>query len=221
MISIIMPVKDNLDYTVNALQTLNNCTYSEFELIIIDDGSKEDTQKFINEIPFERKIVYKINEWKGLSYAWNKGIKLSNCKYICLVNNDVLFTDGWDIPLIKALDEGAWIASPYITTHEIPWDFPKGGYRVSNPYTKEIEGSCFIVPYWIYFNEIGLFPEELTIFCGDVWLIEEIKKKNGVYKMVKESYIHHFLNTTCNQIDSDKKIRDENVKTYLERYFKS
>ena len=78
----------------NGEKTINNCinsilnqTYSDFELIIINDGSLDNTLNIINLIKDNRiKLVNQKNH--GLSYSRNVGIKNSKGKYILFVDSD-------------------------------------------------------------------------------------------------------------------------------------
>jgi glycosyltransferase involved in cell wall biosynthesis len=90
-----MPCYNVENYIVNALQSVRKQKYIDIELIIINDGSTDNTLEIINEeiasIPFETKIITQKN--LGLSAARNVGIKESNGEYIYFFDSDDLMDE--------------------------------------------------------------------------------------------------------------------------------
>ena len=89
-VSVIIPVyntpKEFLDECVNSVLKQ---TYKEYEIVIVDDGSKEETVSFCDEIALrdERiKIIHKNNE--GVAVARNVGIDNATGKWIMFVDSD-------------------------------------------------------------------------------------------------------------------------------------
>ena len=93
-ISVIVPVYKNIYFLQDALKSLRYQTYQNFEVIVINDGSK-NVNKLKNIINFFKNhlniklITYKNN--MGVSFALNKGIKASNGKYISWLSHDDYF----------------------------------------------------------------------------------------------------------------------------------
>ena len=89
LISVIVPVYNVENYLKRCLDSIINQTYQNIEIILIDDGSTdnsgnlcEDYKKIDNRI----KVVHKTNG--GLSDARNTGIKKAKGKYITFVDSD-------------------------------------------------------------------------------------------------------------------------------------
>lgn len=59
LISILMPVYNQEEYITSAIKSVLNQTYTNFELIIINDGSKDNTPKKIQSFSDKRISVYK------------------------------------------------------------------------------------------------------------------------------------------------------------------
>ena len=72
-VSIIIPTYNRFSFLKQAVESVLSQTFSDFELIIVDDGSIDETGK-IQEI-FQHGIKYIFQENKGVSSARNKGIK--------------------------------------------------------------------------------------------------------------------------------------------------
>lgn len=67
-------------------------TVSDWEMIIIDDGSKDDSLEIIKSIaPFEDRIKVVVQKNAGSAAARNKGIELAQGRYICFLDSDDLW----------------------------------------------------------------------------------------------------------------------------------
>ncbi|WP_283672571.1 glycosyltransferase [Clostridium perfringens] len=89
MISIIMSVYNVEEYLEECLKSIFNQTYKEFELIIINDGSTDNSKKIINKyIEKYNNIIYVEQENKGLAEARNLGLTLVNGEYVLYIDSD-------------------------------------------------------------------------------------------------------------------------------------
>lgn len=89
MISIIIPIYNVEKYLEKCLDSILNQTYKNLEIILIDDGSTDNSPNICNsycEKDKRIKIIHKNNE--GVSSARNKGIELSKGKYIVFIDSD-------------------------------------------------------------------------------------------------------------------------------------
>jgi glycosyltransferase involved in cell wall biosynthesis len=87
--SVIITTYNRADLLVRALDSLICQTENDWEAIIIDDGSNDDTAERIS--PFlnsEKRIVYIRQQRRGASVAKNTGIFLSKGKYITFLDSD-------------------------------------------------------------------------------------------------------------------------------------
>ena len=73
-----------------AIESILNQTYKDFEFIICDDGSSDDTYNVVKNIVKgdERIILLKNEKNKGLAYSLNRNIKKSKGKYIARMDSD-------------------------------------------------------------------------------------------------------------------------------------
>ena len=88
-VSVIVPVYNGEKFIEECIKNVLNQTLEEFELIIINDGSTDNTLdicKRNSEIDKKIRIINQENE--GVSSARNKGIEQSNGEYICFVDCD-------------------------------------------------------------------------------------------------------------------------------------
>ena len=89
LVSIVVPIYNVEKYIEKLICSVVAQTYSNFELILIDDGSPDESGKicdqYANKDP-RIKIIHKDNE--GVSAARNDGIKIAKGKYITFIDGD-------------------------------------------------------------------------------------------------------------------------------------
>ena len=89
-LSIIVPIYNSENYLKDCLNSICKQIKKNIELILVDDYSKDRSNKicntYINKFNFIKLVTLKKNH--GVSYARNVGIKLSIGKFICFVDSD-------------------------------------------------------------------------------------------------------------------------------------
>ncbi len=91
LVSIIMPVYNGADYIGQAIESVLAQEYPNFELVIIDDGSTDNTKEVILRYNDER-IRYLYQENKGVSSARNLAINKAKGQYIMPLDADDMMT---------------------------------------------------------------------------------------------------------------------------------
>lgn len=89
IISIIIPFYNAEQYIGKCIESITNQTYSNLEIILINDGSTDKSLNIVNEfsqMDDRIKIINKQNE--GVSSARNEGLKNATGNYICFVDSD-------------------------------------------------------------------------------------------------------------------------------------
>ena len=79
LFSIVVPTYNREKFIVKTIQSLLNQTYNNFELLIIDDGSTDNTEKVVREIE-DQRIQYHQKENGERGAARNYGAKLAKGK---------------------------------------------------------------------------------------------------------------------------------------------
>lgn len=88
-ISIIVPAYNVEQYLPTCLSSIEQQTYQNFEVILIDDGSKDSTGEICDSIAAKDnrfKVLHQKNQ--GVSVARNVGIRLATGEYLCFVDSD-------------------------------------------------------------------------------------------------------------------------------------
>ncbi len=90
MISVIVPVYNVEKYLDQCLSSILNQTYKKYELIIVNDGSPDNSQTIIDKFQkkYPKLIKSYLKENGGLSSARNYGITKAKGEYICFIDSD-------------------------------------------------------------------------------------------------------------------------------------
>ncbi|AMG31944.1 cell wall biosynthesis glycosyltransferase [Grimontia hollisae] len=87
MISVIMPSFNHDKYIKSSVESILNQSYFDLELIVIDDGSKDSSVKYLETIRDTRFKLIK-QENKGAHLAINTGLNMAKGDYISIINSD-------------------------------------------------------------------------------------------------------------------------------------
>jgi len=85
-VSIIIPTYNQSQYLEEAMESVLNQTYQNIEIIIVDDGSTDNTSEVVKS--FDNKIIYIPQKNKGASSARNAGIKKAQGQYVAFLDSD-------------------------------------------------------------------------------------------------------------------------------------
>lgn len=88
MISIILPTYNNEKYIKRTIQSVISQTYSDWELIIINDGSTDNTLKIIEEFKDTRIKIYNNDKNIKQALSRNKALKIATGRYIAYIDSD-------------------------------------------------------------------------------------------------------------------------------------
>lgn len=106
IISIIIPVYNGEDFIVRCMESIQAQTFSHYEVILVNDGSKDSSEKIITDFikdKTEWKIFSKINE--GTSLTRNFGINKSKGQYIAFIDADDFVEKNYLERLYSSLNE--------------------------------------------------------------------------------------------------------------------
>ena len=90
-VSIVIPAYNHEKYIAETINSVLSQTYGNYELIIINDGSKDKTEEVARSFNDDRIRCYS-QENQGAHIAINRGIKLSSGEYVSILNSDDLYT---------------------------------------------------------------------------------------------------------------------------------
>ena len=109
-VSVIMPVYNSQKYVRETIQSVLNQNFEKFELILVDDGSKDQSGQICDEMALQDsriKVIHKENG--GICSARNAGLKIAQGEYIAFCDNDDeylpdLLKDNYEIAVANKSD---------------------------------------------------------------------------------------------------------------------
>lgn len=90
LISVVMPAYNHQAFVAEAIRSVLTQTLQDIELIIVNDGSTDDTEKVILEFA-DSRIRYFTQSNQGAHHALNRGISLAQGEYLAIINSDDVF----------------------------------------------------------------------------------------------------------------------------------
>jgi GT2 family glycosyltransferase len=102
-VSIVIPVWNRLDITLDCLRALAENTEGRYEVIVVDNGSVPAARAALGSIPGLRLRRHEVN--LGFARACNDGARLARGRHLLFLNNDTIPQPGWLPPMLAARDK--------------------------------------------------------------------------------------------------------------------
>jgi glycosyltransferase involved in cell wall biosynthesis len=91
LVSVLLPTYNRIDYLKQSIPSVISQTYRNWELIVVDDGSIDDSICFIRELNDPRIKIFRLRENKGRVVALNFGLSKCQGEYIARLDSDDIF----------------------------------------------------------------------------------------------------------------------------------
>ena len=244
-VTLIVPVYNSEDYIGRCLDSILNQTYQNFEILVVNDGSKDNSQKIINEYKekYPNKIIAIEQPNKGVAITRNESVKRANGDYIMFVDNDDYLDKDYIETFVKTAEDG-------------DYDAVLGGYRRPNEDGKILktmqlqdeEWSKFmIMAPWakiyrkqylienhieflsvnlgedIYFNLKAMLVSgkiKIIPYIGYNWFFNTKSVSNTTQKNITQLQVYELLNS-CYDMVKEECLLEEHyniIKTHFTRY---
>jgi glycosyltransferase involved in cell wall biosynthesis len=221
LVSIIIPVYNGVNYLRETIESALAQTYSNIEIIVINDGSRDETESIA--LSYGDKIKYFKKENGGVASALNLGISKMRGEFFSWLSHDDLYKpDKIELQIREArkysqktmiwcnfyiIDENAIVIDSFKLYDE---NKKSDAFIILSTY---IHGCSLLVPASV-FEEIGLFNEKLmTVQDNEMW----IRVLKGGYKFVhmQEKLIYLRRHTEQGQVIMKNQLREEMVDWYM------
>ena len=182
--SVIIPLYNKAPYVQKALESVFAQTYTDFELIIVNDGSTDDSAAIAEEClhtshlsPLAFRLITQENS--GVSAARNNGVSVSSGEYIAFLDAD----DWWAPTFLEKMaqliedypDVGLYASNYYYHKdgrNIVKVDIPTGYFNYPQEYYRNfampVTSISVVIPRKVY-DEVGGFP--LRIKLGEDFLL--------------------------------------------------
>ena len=192
-VSIIVPVYNTASYLSRCIESLVNQTYSDLQIILIDDGSTDESGAIANEWQTKDpriEVYHQTN--KGQSAARNVGLQHARGEYIAFVDSDDYIDNNYFSTMLQAADDTTdCVQTGYRRVKQdgehIKAYHPKHFYQYTSPCMR-LYRRAFFDQHQLFFQE-GMIYEDV-VFSIDLWLA------HPVYKMMPYCGYNYTLNTT-------------------------
>lgn len=190
LVTVVIPNYNGMKYLKDCLDSLLLQTYSDLELVVVDDASSDGSAEFIHkEYPAVTLIRRKANG--GFAISVNDGIRYSlekNAEYVILLNNDTKVKEDFAECLIGAIEKypDAFAVQAKLLSLKEPdviddagnfytmpgWAYARGKGKPADKYNKPCRVFSACAGAAIYrsavFEKIGLFDEQHFAYLEDV-----------------------------------------------------
>lgn len=204
LVSIIIPSYQSSEFVSNAIKSCLSQTYKNIEIIVIDDGSTDNTRNILSSYIDAKKINYIYQNNKGLSAARNTGLRTARGEYIqFLDSDDIMKPEKIQLQINYLINhpEDMGVYSDYVVQKNSQIIHYKKKYPTGNLF-KNVSFSHFVMPI----HTVLLRAENLPLFDEalvqgedrDFWLniFQEEAHSFGFINQIIAIYMIHDKNMT-------------------------
>lgn len=239
--SIVLLTWNNLDFTKACLASVEaNTRYPNYELIIVDNASTDDTQAYLEEYASTRDNVRTIfnDENAGFAAGNNVGLREARGDFVVLLNNDTFVTPGWlqglighllrnpDLgmvgPVTNNIGNEARIDIHYANMEEM--------VEVAAEYTRARTRTLVPISVLGFFccafrtellKSVGYLDEQFRRgFFEDDDYCRRIKQKGMNIAFAEDVFVHHHLSASFDTMDQQERaaLFDENKRRFEQKW---
>lgn len=230
LVSVIVTNYNYSRYIGQAIESVIDQTYANIEIIVIDDGSTDDSDSIIKEyVKKHSGIIYKKQKNHGVVYARNKGMELANGEYLCCLDADDFFnTDYIQKNYQYATKYNADVVYPnwqLLGDIEATMDFPEFDFIEYQKQHFHIKPESLIRSSAIKYDDgrlrYGYIPE--TKARANDWAYFVSLAASGLkFKLAKDNYINYRIKQNSmgnrNTHSEDIRIFYKYLTMFKERY---
>ncbi|NEP05124.1 MAG: glycosyltransferase [Okeania sp. SIO2G4] len=213
--SVIIPVYNGEKYVTQAIDSVINQNYTDYEIIVVDDGSRDSTQKVLES--YSSKINYFYQDNQGSAAARNRGIESANGDLIAFLDADDFFLSPDKLSQqVKYFEQDAELGSVHtgwqLVNHSgesisdiCPWEYaPKLDLETWLKWKPVLTSTMMVRRSWLMC--VGGFDIALRQ-CHDVDLVLRLALEGCKFEWLRQiavAYRLHQGNTTANSIQQSK-----------------
>lgn len=205
LVSIIIPCYGQAHFLTEAIETALRQTYPHIEIIVVDDGSLDDTEQVVSSYP---GVKYLCQNNQGVSAARNAGIVRSNGRYLLFLDADDRLLPAavqLGIDMFATYPDIALVYAPYFVINEFDFKLRPVPYVTGpNPYLELLKRNhigntgCALFQRWV-FTAVGVFDRSVDAAADyDLYLRTARKFRIGSHPEPVMEYRRHSANMSNN-----------------------
>jgi glycosyltransferase involved in cell wall biosynthesis len=161
-VSILITVRNVEQYIAHCLTSLLDQTFNDFEIIVVDDASNDNTKEIIKKFCDNRIRYFRNKNWLGLSQSRNKCLKQANGDYVFFTDGDCAVSKNWIEEGLKYLKTANFIGIEGKTYYVSKEYKPTRSDDVVENKTGGLFMTCNIAYKKTVLESIGGFDERFT-----------------------------------------------------------
>ncbi len=207
-VSIIVPIYNAQIFLKKLIENLTNQTYKNIEIILVNDGSTDNSLTICNELQkHDSRIKVIDKENGGVSSARNKGIEVSNGDYVTFVDSDDNIDEDYIRKMVENIeDECCLIKCNY--RNKLKEEKLNRDKYLEKIISGEILGVCWGYLFRKDLLEDIYFDEKTSYMEDTVFIIQYLLRIKNVKIIDNDLYIHNYNleSLTVSRNDIEKKI---------------
>jgi glycosyltransferase involved in cell wall biosynthesis len=112
-VSVIIPAYNTSQYIAATIQSILAQTYTSFEIVIVNDGSTDTPAMERALAPFRDRIIYLVQENRGIAVARNLALSVARGRYVALLDSDDVWEPDYLAVQVAALEADPTLAVVY------------------------------------------------------------------------------------------------------------
>lgn len=226
-VSVILPVYNNQRYLKESISSILEQTYEDFELIIVDDGSDEDTREILKEQKDRdsRIRIIQNSENLGITKSLNRGIDEARGTYIARHDADDISMPERLEKQVEFMEHNEEVFLCGTNAIYIDEDGEKIGrtrkmFEKPEEIQKNLPGNNFIIHPSIVFRKTGMKYREKFKHAQDIDLYLRILSEDLKIQVLSDylvKYRHHPDNITVKRRQEQKQFSQKALEFYWER----
>ncbi len=172
-VSVLMPTFKQAAFIRRALESLRSQTFQDWELIVVDDGSPDETGQIIESYLSDNRIHYhRLPKNQGLGAALNTATSLARGNYLAYLPSDDIYYPDHLARLVQTLDNRPEI---YLAYGGVRWDYEKYGPTLQGEEAVGREAEALAQP---------IAPPDAKLSSGNILALVQVMHRRGLEEKV-------------------------------------
>ncbi len=233
---IIVLTWNHLELTKKFFESLFSSTALKIKIIVVDQASSDRTREYLEQLKqnLAGKLEIILNpENIGFVKGVNLGLTLSSAPFICLANNDLIFTKGWLEEVIKVFEKNKFIgilnpnsnnlgmhAKGQETIESLAVDLSSSysGIFAEMPFCS---GFCMVMRREILDKSGGLSQDYIPMFFEDTDISMQAKAMGYLIGLAKGAYVWHKEHGSFREGNDSDQLFRRNQRLFQDKYGKT